>query len=530
VRRLIVLTSLFVVAAAQPAAAALLTPTLSVEPLSTVATVGSSITVSGTVTDPADTPGLSIVVERSTDGANWTAVDGSPATTAADGTFSASDTPPAPGVYTYRASWVGDGVTYDPGEATSTQSLTVLAQSTLTVDPDVIAAYVGQTVSISGTLTDPPNVQNASIVITRSSDGNTYNAIANSPATTDANGAFSVTDTLADVGTYTYRAAWDGDGVQHGSGSAFSTKTLTVTTYPGTLTLHASATKIVYRDTVKLTGLWSSASGVDPADPTVTISRTKSGGGTVDLTTALDGTDHYKLLSTPPSAGTFTYTASVAGDTTNADAVSSSVDVVVTKHWTSLGLRVTHGTVVYGDSTTLVATLKGGDTGSKVRFEKKSGAGWNAIATVPVSSDGVARLRVAPGAKQTYRAVFDATANLKASTSDTSTVQVRPIMVSRMIGTFTKVGDYAVYACCTAYFYVKLKPIHPRLSWIATVQYYGHGKWRKLGSGSYRFQSNGSSAIYLNASSGYRYRVRGHFDGDGDHLPTTSAWNYFKFK
>jgi hypothetical protein len=530
VRRLIVLTCLFVVAAATPAAATLPTPTLNVEPLSTVVTVGSSITVAGTVTDPANTPGLSIVVERSTDGLVWGAVNGSPATTASDGTFSASDTPPATGVYSYRASWAGDGVSYDAGEATSTTSLTVLPQSTLTIDPDVSSSYVGQTVSISGALTDPPDIEGASIVITRSSDGFTYNAIATSPATTDVNGAFSVTDTLADPGTYTYRAAWDGDGAQYGSGAAIGAQALTVTTYPASLTLHASAATIVYGDTLKLSGLWSSASGLDPADPTVTIARTKSGGSTVDLTTTLDGTDHYKLLNTPGSAGTFTYVASVAGDDTHADATSSSVEVVVAKRWTGLGLRVTHGTVTYGDPTTLVATLRRGEAGSKVRFEKKSGTSWVAMATVPVSSDGVARLKVTPGSKQTYRAVFDATANLKASISDTSTVQVRPVMVSRMIGTFTKDGEYAVYACCTAYFYVKLKPIHPRLSWTATVQYYGHGQWRKLGSGSYRFQSNGSSAIYLNASSGYRYRVRGHFDGDGDHLSATSAWNYFKFK
>jgi hypothetical protein len=99
-----------------------------------------------------------------------------------------------------------------------------------------------------------------------------------------------------------------------------------------------------------------------------------------------------------------------------------------------------------------------------------------------------------------------------------------------MIGKFTRVGGYAVYKCCTAYFYVKLKPIHPRMSWTAIVQYYGNGKWRALGSGSYRFEADGDSAIYLNAVKGYRYRVRGHFDGDGDHLPATSAWNYFKFK
>jgi hypothetical protein len=191
-------------------------------------------------------------------------------------------------------------------------------------------------------------------------------------------------------------------------------------------------------------------------------------------------------------------------------------------------LDVTRTKATFGDSTTLIATLKRGEPGSAVRFEKKFDGSWTSIGTEPVK-DGVARLKVAPRARQTYRAVFDATANLKASASDISTVEVRPIMESRMIGTFTRDGKYAVYACCTAYFYVKLKPIHPRLSWNATVQYYGRHAWRPLGSDSYRFDANGGSGIYLSATAGYRYRVRGHFAGDGDHLSATSAWNYFRF-
>jgi hypothetical protein len=507
----------------------LLVPALEVEPLTTVATVGSSITVAGTLTDPADTADLPIVVERSPDGTTWTPVDGSPATTASDGTFQASDTPPDVDTYTYRASWVGDGAAYTYGEATSTQTLALLPISTLSVEPEVTSSHVGQDVNISGAITDPSDVgAGASVTITRSSNGSTYDPIANSPATTDMNGAFTVTD-APPLGTYTYRAQWGGDGVAHGSGSTISTTSLTVSKWGADLTLAASKTKIVYGSAVRLSGAWSSGSGAQPTDPSVTLSRSKSGGGTVERSTGLDVSDTYKLRETPP-AGTFTYTAAVAADDTHEAATSVSVDVVVTKRSTALSLSVTHGTITYGDRTRLVATLKRGKADSEVRFEKKSGAGWKAIDTVPVSSGGVARLRVSPNAKKTYRAVFEATANLKASASDTVTVRVHPVMVSRMIGTFTRVGDYAVYKCCTAFFYVKLKPIHPRLSWTATVQYHGDGKWRPLGSGSYHFQSNGGSGIYLNSVTGYRYRVRGHFDGDGDHLGATSAWNYFKFK
>jgi hypothetical protein len=527
-RRLLVLTCLFVVATAMPAAAVLPVPTLDVEPLSTVATEGSSITVAGHVTDPASTPDLPIVVSRSSDGSTWTDATGSPTTTAADGSFSVSDTVPPQGEYTYRASWVGDGSTYDYGEALSTTTLTSLPTSTLEIEPDVTSSHVGETVGISGTLTDPPDIENASIVITRSSDGATYNAIADSPVLTDASGGFTASDAPDQPGTYTYRAAWDGDGAMYGSGAAISSTSLTVT-YTASLTVQASASKIVYGDSVKVKGTWNSPSGGVPTNTDVAITRTKAGGGTVGKTATLTASNTYRIVDTPPSTGSFNYAVDWSGDDTHDAAAQQSVDVSVTKRSTALSLSLSHGTVVFGDATRLVATLKRGDPNSKVRFEKRAGGSWQAIGTVAVDKDGIAKLKVSPQEKKTYRAVFAATNNLKSSTSSTVTVKVRPIMVSRMTGTFTKVKGYAVYGCCTAYFYVKLKPIHPRLSWTATVQYYGNGSWRKLGSQQYRFQADGGSTIYLTASSGYRYRVRGHFDGDGNHLPATSAWRYFRF-
>ena len=119
--------------------------------------------------------------------------------------------------------------------------------------------------------------------------------------------------------------------------------------------------------------------------------------------------------------------------------------------------------------------------------------------------------------------------NLRASASDTVTVRVRPVMVSKMIGKLHLAGGYAVYSCCTAYFYVKLKPAHAGKHWKATVQYYGGGKWHSLASNTYRFEKDGDSAIFLNAPTGYRYRVRARFDGDADHLSVTGAWSYFRF-
>ena len=110
------------------------------------------------------------------------------------------------------------------------------------------------------------------------------------------------------------------------------------------------------------------------------------------------------------------------------------------------------------------------------------------------------------------------------------TVQVRAVLDSDMIGKGTTDGRYTVYKCCTAYFYVKLKPPHPGSSWVATVQYHGKQRWRQLGQATYTFERDGDAAIYLSAVQGYHYRVRGHWKGDADHLGATSPWRYFRYK
>ena len=526
-RRLILLTCLVVIATAAPAFADLLTPSLTVDPSPTAVVVGDPVTVSGVLTVPQDRADASIVVSRSSDGVTFAPVSNSPVTTGATGAFSLSDTPPDPGTFTYKASWDGDSVTYGAGEATSGQ-VTVLPTAILTIEPDDTSSLVGQSVSVSGAITTSADTAGASVVVSRSSDGVTFTPLDDSPAAADGSGDFTLSDTAPGVGTYTYRAQWDGGGVA-GPAAATSSTQLSVSRWTPELSIAASAKTITYGGSVKISGMWSSASGVAPTDPAITVTRVKAGNGTATPTTSLDGANAYKLSNTPPSAGTYTYTASWAGDATHTATRSGDVAVIVRKRATSLGLRVTHPTIAFGDSTRLVATLRHGDPGSKIWFEERVDGTWNTMDAVTVHANGVARLPVAPDAEQTYRAVFDANANLRASVSDTTTVHVRPVMVSKMIGKFHRVDGYAVYSCCTAYFYVKLKPSHAGKHWKATVQYFGNGKWRSLASSTYRFEKDGDSAIFLNAPTGYRYRVRARFEGDADHLPVMGAWSYFKF-
>jgi hypothetical protein len=241
-----------------------------------------------------------------------------------------------------------------------------------------------------------------------------------------------------------------------------------------------------------------------------------------------DGT--FSFEDVPPSAGSYDYQVVFAGDDTHATSSSATMHVDVTKLPTSLSLTATDDAVRYGSTTTLRATLHGGVSTSVVSFDRHTATGWKQIGTAVVGGDHVATLQVGPSALSKYRAVFETTTNRKGSLSSVVTVQVHAVLENRMIGKKRTDGRYAVYACCTAYFYVKLKPAHPGSKWVATVQYLGKRSWRPLGQATYTFEHDGDAAIYLNAVTGYRYRVRGHWAGDADHLGATGAWQYFRYR
>ena len=314
------------------------------------------------------------------------------------------------------------------------------------------------------------------------------------------------------------------------SGGAWLYRQLTGTELLST-SIHAVASKSTMRvgRSVTISGKFHDPDGGCLRNGSVTLTRTGPG-PTVHDDVTIGAGGSFVFHDTPAASGTYGYVVSFSGDGTHEASESSTLSVKVTKNPTSLTLKASHPTITFGETTTLRATLTGGDPSSQVVFERRSGGSWNPIATRQVGADGIATLTVQPEGETRYRAVFLVTPAMAGSESASVRVQVHAVMVSRMIGKGVKEGAYTVYACCTSYFYVKLKPLHPNVKWTAVAQYYGNGKWRPLGSATYEMERDGDAAIFLNAPKGYRYRVRGVFAGDGDHLGATSSWNYFKFR
>jgi len=291
----------------------------------------------------------------------------------------------------------------------------------------------------------------------------------------------------------------------------------------------ASASTVGYNSAIDITGTFHNPGGGCLRDDTVSLHRSGPDGtfdlGPTDI--AADGSFSFEDVA--PTAGAYDYQVVFAGDGTHETSSSAAMHVDVGKIPTSVSLATSDTVVKYGSSTTLKATLHGGAATSVVAFDRRTSSGWKQIGTAEVGGDHVGTLTVSPSGLSRYRAVFDATASRKGSVSDTVTVEVRAVLENRMIGKGATDGRYKVYACCTAYFYVNLKPPHPGSKWVATVQYLGKRSWKPLGQATYKFERDGDAAIYLNAVTGYRYRVRGHWAGDANHLGATGSWQYFRY-
>jgi hypothetical protein len=167
---------------------------------------GNSLTMTGTVMLPAGTPppaGATVTVTATAAGSS-TPVTLPTVSTAADGTFTLSDTPTAPGTYTYTAS-------YGDSSAASfvvnvTPDLTALTLS----GPDTVKK--DHKFTLSGTLTFDGNPAPAgtALSITVSWPGPSQ-ATTLPSVTTAADGTFTVYgQKFKDVGTYTYTAQYAG--------------------------------------------------------------------------------------------------------------------------------------------------------------------------------------------------------------------------------------------------------------------------------------------------------------------------------
>jgi hypothetical protein len=301
------------------------------------------------------------------------------------------------------------------------------------------------------------------------------------------------------------------------------------------LSLTSSASSITYGGQVTLSGSLSNPNGGCVHPGSIAIHRTDPGGATsVVGTTPLADDLSFTIDVTPPSAGTFTYWATWAGDETHDAATSPDRDVSVAKTETSLSLTASASTVVFGHTVTLRSTLTGSSGSPTVNFFRFAGGTKTLIGSDAVDANGVAKLTISPSRNASYQARFAGNGGLLASASSKVTVNVRVVVIGQMVRSDALKAGIAIYDCCKAFYRFRVKPKHPGGIVRVAVQYLSGGTWHKLPAkvDTFKLGADGTDQIFLHVAggSGFTFRVRSYFASDGDHLGAWSTYVKFRFR
>ncbi len=201
-------------------------------PASATALDPLSITGRLTLTDGAAPGAQQLVVTRTLpDGVQATLA---PVTTAADGTFTVTDTPPVAGDIRYHVAWAGNS-TYQGSDASVTVPVARRAATLTLTGP--ATGEAGKRLRLSGTLTlddkapNPPATLAVYRAIYNNREGGWPQRLGD--VITDSRGGFRFDDTPTQGGNYVYTVQWTGSDVY---GPAETNHTVSVTSTASMLT------------------------------------------------------------------------------------------------------------------------------------------------------------------------------------------------------------------------------------------------------------------------------------------------------
>ncbi|MEU1678444.1 hypothetical protein ABZ422_05060 [Micromonospora zamorensis] len=284
------------------------------------------------------------------------------ATTAADGTFTITDTPPVSGEIRYEVSWART-----PNYQGSDASLTVPVAGrapTLTLT-GAAAGEDGKRLQLSGTLgfdgkvpTDPQQIG-----VTRTTWNNRVDGVTEQlpTVTTDSAGGFAILDTPAQGGRYVYTVSWDAGSPVYAPASA--TREVTVSSKDSQIS-GTVADPAYVGEKFRVTGAISQDVGACQGPATVHVSRSVNGGNEKklpDLTT--DASCAFGFDDSVTATGQVTYKLAWDGNSTHRRS-SGTVDVTVQKQPSSIEVTSPDRTLVNGQQAVIDGKVTGTRTGS----------------------------------------------------------------------------------------------------------------------------------------------------------------------
>jgi hypothetical protein len=453
-------------------------------------------------------------------------------TTAADGSFTLQDTPPAVGQYTYTASYAGS-TTIAPATASQAVSVTVIPATLTMSGPSTVVLTHGLT--LTGTLAFAVGTPAAGtpVTVTRTVAGST--ATQTFSVTTAAGGSFTLQDTPPAVGQYTYTASYAGSAtVAPATGSQLVSVTLT----PATLTLSGPATVRITKS-VTLTGNLA-IDGTPSAGTPVTVTRTLAGSTatrTFSVTTGAGG--GFSVTDTPPAAGLYTYTARYAGSATVGPATAARA-VSVSRNPVSLRVAASGPATTNYEAAVKVTARLGSTYSSRsvsIYAQSLGSTARKLVKVGRVNSHGELTVSYKPRHSTTFVAAFSGDARSAPETA-TAVVHVRAKVTESLGGNYgtQKIGGvtYRLYhhnGHMDVYTAVYPNKSGECIKYQLAIEY--RGSWQSAAPTTCgRLSSSSKIAISVPLSqseAGYRYRIRSEYvrpGSDVSNVNNDSAWQY----
>jgi len=337
---------------------------------STSPEIGSSITVSGTITPSRS----GVIVNISYTMPNGTIIERM-VTACSDGSYSDTYTPAVVGSWSVKADWSGDSL-YD-GATSSSKSFTV----------SKIASSVSCSVSSTSTRIDFNIIVYGSISPTHSGVSVTISYKTDSwstltTVTCSSNGSYTYTWTPASAGSYQFKASWDGDSSYNGAISDVAS--VTVVKVSTSITCSVSPSEVTIGNSITISG------SINPTilDKTVTLTFRKPYGSSFNRTVTTGSDGSYSDSYTPDAVGSWNVSASWEGDSSYTEAISTSKSFIVSKISTTISCSVSSSNLTIGDSVTVSGSISPTRSGVTVTISYKSDGSFSTLFTVTSASDG----------------------------------------------------------------------------------------------------------------------------------------------
>jgi hypothetical protein len=200
---------------------------------------------------------------------------------------------------------------------------------------------------------------------------------------------------------------------------------------------------------------------------------------------------------------------------------------------TSLVLVASDGTIRYGASVKLVATLSGAPAGQAILIERLVGGEPTVIDGCITGEAGRCAVSVKPRRASTFRAVFAGSGSWNASTSAPENVAVRADVEGILRGSYNRAGRYRLFRRSDRVtFVVSVAPVRDRQRVVFPLEFNNGSGWKDGGTSRFRTGADGRVTIYFSPRSlpSGAYRIQGVTTSKRGVLGGSSQVAYFRVK